>query len=99
MRCRLLGWRAAERRATAPRFGGGVFRWDAEPQRPHTSTDGWQAGPRLESGGFVAKAMRILFLTTDLSYPPQDGRMLRTYNVLRGLAQRHSIHLVCFDQR
>lgn len=43
--------------------------------------------------------MRILFLTTDLSYPPQDGRMLRTYNVLRGLARRHEVHLVCFDQR
>jgi sugar transferase (PEP-CTERM/EpsH1 system associated) len=43
--------------------------------------------------------MRILFLTTDLSYPPQDGRMLRTYNVLRGLARRHAVHLVCFDQR
>jgi sugar transferase (PEP-CTERM/EpsH1 system associated) len=43
--------------------------------------------------------MRILFLTTDLSYPPQDGRMLRTYNVLRGLATRHAVHLVCFDQR
>jgi glycosyltransferase involved in cell wall biosynthesis len=43
--------------------------------------------------------MRILFLTTDLSYPPQDGRMLRTYNVLRGLAGRHAVHLVCFDQR
>ena len=25
--------------------------------------------------------------------------MLRTYNVLRGLAGRHSVHLVCFDQR
>jgi glycosyltransferase involved in cell wall biosynthesis len=46
-----------------------------------------------------ARPMRILFLTTDLSYPPQDGRMLRTYNVLRGLAGRHSVHLVCFDQR
>jgi sugar transferase (PEP-CTERM/EpsH1 system associated) len=43
--------------------------------------------------------MRILFLTTDLSYPPQDGRMLRTYNVLTGLARRHDVHLVCFDQR
>jgi glycosyltransferase involved in cell wall biosynthesis len=43
--------------------------------------------------------MRILFLTTDLSYPPQDGRMLRTYNVLHGLAGRHQVHLVCFDQR
>jgi glycosyltransferase involved in cell wall biosynthesis len=43
--------------------------------------------------------MRILFLTTDLSYPPQDGRMLRTYNVLRGLARRHQVHLVSFDQR
>lgn len=25
--------------------------------------------------------------------------MLRTYNVLRGLALRHDVHLVCFDQR
>jgi glycosyltransferase involved in cell wall biosynthesis len=43
--------------------------------------------------------MRLLFLTTDLSYPPTDGRMLRTYNVLEGLAARHDIHLICYDQR
>jgi polysaccharide biosynthesis protein PslH len=43
--------------------------------------------------------MRILFLTTDLSFPPEDGRMLRTHNVLMGLAACHSVHLVCFDQR
>jgi glycosyltransferase involved in cell wall biosynthesis len=43
--------------------------------------------------------MRIAFLTTDLSFPPEDGRMLRTFNVLRGLADRHIVHLVCFDQR
>jgi glycosyltransferase involved in cell wall biosynthesis len=43
--------------------------------------------------------MKILFLTTDLSYPPNDGRMLRTYNVLSGLARRHSVSLACFDQR
>ena len=40
--------------------------------------------------------MRILFLTTDLSYPPQDGRTLRTYkNVLRGLAGWHMPSTSC----
>jgi sugar transferase (PEP-CTERM/EpsH1 system associated) len=43
--------------------------------------------------------MKILFLTTDVSFPPHDGRMLRTFNVLAGLAHRHDVHLVCFDQR
>ncbi|MCC7354328.1 MAG: glycosyltransferase [Anaerolineae bacterium] len=41
---------------------------------------------------------RILFLTPQLLYPPQQGGALRAYNLLAGLAARHTIHLLTFLQ-
>ncbi|HEX5414449.1 MAG TPA: glycosyltransferase family 4 protein [Chloroflexota bacterium] len=40
--------------------------------------------------------MRILLLTQIVPYPPDSGPKIKTYNVLRYLAQRHEIHLVSF---
>ena len=40
--------------------------------------------------------MRILLLTQLLPYPPDSGPKVKTYNVLRYLAQRHQVHLVSF---
>ncbi|HLH72253.1 MAG TPA: glycosyltransferase family 4 protein, partial [Chloroflexota bacterium] len=40
--------------------------------------------------------MRILLLTQVVPYPPDSGPKIKTYNVLRYLAQRHEIHLVSF---
>ena len=41
---------------------------------------------------------RILFLTPQLLYPPQQGGALRAFNLLAGLAARHTIHLLTFLQ-
>jgi sugar transferase (PEP-CTERM/EpsH1 system associated) len=41
---------------------------------------------------------RILFLTPQLLYPPQQGGALRAYNLLAGLAARHTVHLLTFLQ-
>ncbi|MFM1987604.1 MAG: hypothetical protein RJA99_561 [Pseudomonadota bacterium] len=42
--------------------------------------------------------MRILAVTTRSPYPLNEGRALRTYNLLRELARRHEVHLVSFVQ-
>lgn len=41
---------------------------------------------------------RILFLTPQSLYPPQQGGALRSYNLLAGLAARHTVHLLSFLQ-
>jgi glycosyltransferase involved in cell wall biosynthesis len=40
--------------------------------------------------------MRILALTTRLPYPPHEGHQLRTWHVLRALADAHEVSLLSF---
>ncbi|MCB8945723.1 MAG: glycosyltransferase [Ardenticatenaceae bacterium] len=40
--------------------------------------------------------MKILILTPQLPYPPQQGTSLRNYHIIRGLAQRHEVTLLSF---
>jgi polysaccharide biosynthesis protein PslH len=40
--------------------------------------------------------MHLLFLTPQFPYPPHKGTTLRNYNVMAGLAQRHTIDLLSF---
>ncbi|RPH46477.1 MAG: glycosyltransferase [Burkholderiales bacterium] len=42
--------------------------------------------------------MKILAVTTKSPYPLNEGRALRTYNLLRQLALHHEVHLVSFVQ-
>ena len=42
--------------------------------------------------------MRVLFMASDLSFPPHGGRSQRTFNTLREAASRHEVHFVSFDQ-
>ena len=37
--------------------------------------------------------MRLLILTPQFPYPPHQGTTLRNYNLIKNLAERHSIHL------
>lgn len=39
---------------------------------------------------------RILFLTPQLPYPPQQGTALRNYNLIAQVAQQHEVHLLSF---
>ncbi|MFQ5630298.1 MAG: hypothetical protein ACE5I1_16125, partial [bacterium] len=39
--------------------------------------------------------MRILFLAHRIPYPPDKGDKIRSYQVLRYLAERHEVHLAC----
>ncbi len=40
--------------------------------------------------------MRLLFLTPQLPYPPQQGTAIRNYYVIAGLARRHEVNLLSF---
>lgn len=42
--------------------------------------------------------MKILLLTPQLPYPPHQGTSLRNYHIIRGLAERHEIHLLSFQE-
>jgi glycosyltransferase involved in cell wall biosynthesis len=42
--------------------------------------------------------MNILFLSTEIPYPPDGGHHLRTFNVLKILAKENTIFLVAFAQ-
>lgn len=39
---------------------------------------------------------RILFLTPQLPYPPQQGTAIRNYNLIRQAAKQHEVHLLSF---
>lgn len=40
--------------------------------------------------------MNVLVVTPQLPYPPRQGTTIRNYNLIRGLAQRHTIDLLTF---
>lgn len=40
---------------------------------------------------------RILFLTPQLPYPPQQGTAIRNYNLLKQAAKQHEVYLLSFD--
>ncbi len=42
--------------------------------------------------------MKLLFLTPQLPYPPQQGTALRNFNILKEMAARHEIHLLSFGR-
>lgn len=41
--------------------------------------------------------MKILFLTTRVPYPPNQGDKIRTFNILNVMASRHDVDLLTFD--
>ncbi len=39
--------------------------------------------------------MKILFLSHRIPYPPNKGDKIRSFNILRHLAEKHEVHLAC----
>ena len=44
----------------------------------------------------MARDKRILVLTPQFPYPPNQGTTIRNYNLIAGLARRHEVHLLSF---
>ena len=40
--------------------------------------------------------MQLLFLTPQLPYPPRQGATIRNFNLIRELAERHTVDLLSF---
>jgi glycosyltransferase involved in cell wall biosynthesis len=58
-------------------------------------------GSHAEGGGRtadcdVADRHRVLFLTPQYPYPPEQGAALRNYGLVRGIAERHALTLLTF---
>jgi sugar transferase (PEP-CTERM/EpsH1 system associated) len=51
-----------------------------------------------DPGAPSRRGKRILFLTPQLPYPPQQGTALRNYNLIAQVAQRHEVHLLSFAE-
>ena len=56
------------------------------------------AGTAGAGGGQAVRAERILILTPQFPYPPHQGTTIRNYNLIKGLAQRHDVHLLSFGE-
>src|SRR5437870_671519 len=50
------------------------------------------------SASEVADGMKILFLTQRFPYPPVNGGMLRTHQLLSGITEKHQVELACFAE-
>lgn len=46
----------------------------------------------------VSVRPRLLFLSHRVPFPPHNGAALRSYNILRLLAQGYDVHALCFDR-
>jgi len=42
--------------------------------------------------------MKVLFLSSWFPYPPDNGSRIRIYNLMKGLAARHQVHLIALMQ-
>jgi len=51
-----------------------------------------------ESSPFAGRRPRLLFLSHRLPFPPHNGASIRTFNVLRQLAQDFDVVALCFDR-
>ena len=51
------------------------------------------------SGRSVTSKPNLLFLSHRLPWPPHNGAAIRTYNILKLLADRFDVTLLCFDRR
>ncbi len=45
-----------------------------------------------------SRQLKVLVLGEEVSYPPDTGRRIRTWNLMRRLAKRHSITYLCYGQ-
>jgi len=45
------------------------------------------------------RGLRVLVLDEWIPYPPDSGKRARTWNILRRLARRHDLALLCYGDR
>jgi polysaccharide biosynthesis protein PslH len=43
-------------------------------------------------------ALKVLVIDEEIPYPPDAGKRIRTWNLLKRLAARHEVHLLCYGR-
>jgi glycosyltransferase involved in cell wall biosynthesis len=46
----------------------------------------------------IQKVLKVLVLDEEIPYPPNSGKRIRTWNLLRLLARKHQVHLLCYGK-
>lgn len=64
----------------------------------YSSTQDSKSSPEKRNPKTVTseRSLRALVLDEEIPYPPNAGKRVRTWNLLRRLAERHSVHLLCY---
>jgi polysaccharide biosynthesis protein PslH len=44
------------------------------------------------------RSLKVLVVDEEIPYPPDAGKRIRTWNLLKRLAERHEIHLLCYGR-
>jgi len=44
------------------------------------------------------ETLKVLVIDEEVPYPPDAGKRIRTWNLLKSLAQRHHVHLLCYGR-
>ncbi len=44
------------------------------------------------------KTLKVLVIDEEVPYPPDAGKRIRTWNLLKSLAQKHCVHLLCYGR-
>lgn len=47
----------------------------------------------------IEKNLKVLVLDEEIPYPQDTGKRIRTWNLLRPLAERHEVHLLCYGRQ
>src|SRR6267154_3128069 len=46
----------------------------------------------------IRRALKVLVLDEEIPYPANSGKRIRTWNLLKRLAEKHSVHLLCYGR-
>ena len=68
------------------------------PESPNLTSAEANIRTRSRSGDSELRRLHVLVLDEGLPYPPDAGKRIRTWNLLRRLAQRHTISLLCYGE-
>jgi glycosyltransferase involved in cell wall biosynthesis len=55
-----------------------------------------EIGQQAKATSAMARHLRVLVLDEEFPFPPNAGKRIRSWNLLRRLAQRHALEFMCF---
>ncbi len=46
----------------------------------------------------IKRSLKVLVLDEEIPFPPDSGKRIRTWNLLKRLAKNHTVHLLCYGR-